>query len=115
MTARIRLPRVLFETVNTKASHEVDGATVREAFSALFEVEPGLRHHIVDETGTTRPHVSVFVDGHQADLDTAVAEGSDIRVLHAVSGGSPASQQHGLGSWIATCECSLPTSSPSGS
>lgn len=87
MTVCVRLPRILSETVNTAASHDVEGATVGESLGGLFEAEPGLRNHIVDETGSVRPHVSVFVDGHQADLSTEVRDGSEIRVLHAVSGG----------------------------
>lgn len=66
---------------------QVEGADVQEALSSLFDVEPGLRHHIVDETGEIRPHVSVFVDAVQANLTTAVQSGSDIRIIHAVSGG----------------------------
>lgn len=87
MTVRVRLPRMLSETVKTDPGHEVDGAKVRDALANLFESVPGLRNHIVDETGSVRPHVSLFVDGVQADLDTALADGSEIRVLHAVSGG----------------------------
>ena len=87
MTARIRLPRMLVETVGTSMSLQVDGDTVEEALGDLFTKVEGLRNHIVDETGSIRPHVSVFVDGQQADLDTTVGEDADIRILHAVSGG----------------------------
>lgn len=88
MTASVRLPRMLSETVKTASTHMVDGSTVSEALNDLFAHVPGLRFHIVDETGAVRPHVSVFVDGSQADLDTELGENSYIRVLHAVSGGS---------------------------
>jgi hypothetical protein len=53
----------------------------------LFRREPGVRNHIVDESGAIRPHVSVFVDGVQAGLDTPVRPDSQVRVLQAVSGG----------------------------
>jgi molybdopterin synthase sulfur carrier subunit len=87
MTVRIKLPRMLSETVNTEQAHETEGVTVTEALDDLFAKVPGLRHHILDESGAVRPHVSVFVDGHQASLATEVGDGADIRVLHAVSGG----------------------------
>ena len=87
MTARIRLPRMLVESVGTETSLEVDGATVEEALGDLFAKAPGLRNHIVDESGSIRHHVSVFVDGWQADLNTTVGKDTDIRILHAVSGG----------------------------
>jgi molybdopterin synthase sulfur carrier subunit len=88
MTAQVRLPRMLSETVRTASEHTVQGSVVAEALTDLFSQVPGLRNHIVDESGSVRPHVSVFVDGVQADIDTEVGEGAEIRVLHAVSGGS---------------------------
>lgn len=87
MTAVIKLPRMLVETVNTEATYEVNGTTVSEVFDDLFVKVPGLSQHLVDERGAIRPHVSVFVDGLQADLETRVGEWSEMRVLHAVSGG----------------------------
>lgn len=88
MSAHIRLPRMLSETVKTEPTHHVEGSTVAEGLADLFDRVPGLRSHILDETGSVRPHVSVFVDGHQAELETDLGEASEIRVLHAVSGGS---------------------------
>ncbi len=79
---------MLIETVGVGQLHDVDGRSVSEAMDDLFEREPGLRNHIVDESGAIRPHVSIFVDGVQADLGTDVGDDSEIRVLHAVSGGS---------------------------
>ena len=87
MTARLRLPGLLSETVRVAPEHQVEGSTVAEALVDLFASAPGLRNHIVDESGAIRPHVSVFVDGVQADLDSEVGDGSELRVLNAVSGG----------------------------
>jgi molybdopterin synthase sulfur carrier subunit len=89
MTAELRLPRLLAEIANTGPAHQVAGSTVAEALDDLFSHLPGLRNHVLGEGGAIRPHVSVFVDGRQADLDTAVGSGARIRILHAVSGGGP--------------------------
>lgn len=78
---------MLSETVNTEQVHRVEGASVAEALDDLFTQVPGLRNHVVDESGHVRPHVSVFVDGAQATLDSVIGDESEIRVLHAVSGG----------------------------
>jgi sulfur-carrier protein len=83
----IRLPRLLSETAGVDMVHRVRGENVREALDDLFVSFPGLGNHILDEKRQVRPHVSVFVDGEQADLHTGVQPGSEIRVLHAVSGG----------------------------
>ena len=87
MSATVRLPRVLASVVGVDLVHEVDGATVGEALRALVASRPALGHHLVDESGALRRHVSVFVDGTQADLDTSVGESAEIHVLQAVSGG----------------------------
>lgn len=87
MSVTIRLPRVLADVANASRLLDADGTTVEESLHNLFETNPGLRNHLLDESGGIRPHVSVFVDGEQGALDTAVNEGSDIVVLQAVSGG----------------------------
>jgi molybdopterin converting factor small subunit len=87
MTAELRLPRLLAEIANAGSTHPVEGSTVTEALEDLFSRLPGLRNHVLDEGSSIRPHVSVFVDGHQADLETGVGDGAEIRILHAVSGG----------------------------
>lgn len=78
---------MLADTANIDVRQSVGGDTVAEALQALFEKSPGLRHHILEEDGAIRPHVSVFVDGSQADLDTSLEGMSELRILHAVSGG----------------------------
>lgn len=87
MSVSLRLPRMLADTAGVERRLAVNGSSVVSVLSALFEAHPGLRNHIVDESGEIRPHVSVFVDGHQASLETDVGENSDIVVLQAVSGG----------------------------
>lgn len=84
---RIRLPRVLSETAGVDLVHEVSGDSVTEVLEDLIGRFPGLSNHILDESRRIRPHVSLFVDGEQADLESAVGPGSEVRVLHAVSGG----------------------------
>lgn len=78
---------MLADTAGVELDHEVVGETVAVALDDLFSRVPGLRNHLIAETGAIRPHVSVFVDGVQAELTTTVGDGSEIRVLHAVSGG----------------------------
>ncbi|HSM44877.1 MAG TPA: MoaD/ThiS family protein [Acidimicrobiia bacterium] len=83
----LMLPRLLSETVRVEPVQEVSGTTVQDALDDLLTRVPGLRAHILDEAAAIRPHVSVFVDGEQAELATEVGPTSEIRVLQAVSGG----------------------------
>lgn len=87
MTAEVRLPRVLTQAVKTGLRHEVAGGDVDQVLHHLFETEPGLRNHIIDESGHIRTHVLVFVNGERADLNTEVPDGASVQVLQAVSGG----------------------------
>jgi sulfur-carrier protein len=66
---------------------DVDAATVDEAFARLDERWPGLRDRLCAEGPTLRPHIHVYVDRERAGLDTALAAGSRIDVIAAISGG----------------------------
>mgnify|MGYP001164600427 CR=1 FL=1 len=87
MTANVRLPRVLTQAVKTGLHHEVTGEDVDQVLRSLFQQEPGLRNHLIDESGLIRTHVLVFVNGERADLTTPVPDGAAVQVLQAVSGG----------------------------
>lgn len=87
MTVRVRLPRILSQAVREGLRHEVTGADVGQVLHGLFDMEPGLRNHLIDEDGEIRTHVLVFVDGERAGLSTPVPDGAEVQVLQAVSGG----------------------------
>ena len=69
----------------------VSGATVAEALVAVFETNPRLRGYVVNEHGSLRKHMNVFVDGTQildrANLTDPVRAESEIYVMQAISGG----------------------------
>ena len=46
-----------------------------------------MRDRLVEPGPRLRQHINIFVDGQPADLATAVADGSVVHVLPAVSGG----------------------------
>lgn len=66
---------------------EVAAATVDELLDELNRKWPGMRDRLADSSPSIRPHISVFVDGDLAALDTGLAEGQDVYVLTAMSGG----------------------------
>jgi len=87
MTVKVRLPRILTQAVRDGLRHEVTGDDVGQVLHGLFEKEPGVRNHLIDEDGRIRTHVLVFVDGERAGLSTPVPDGVEVQVLQAVSGG----------------------------
>jgi len=66
---------------------DLDAATVQEAIERLDERWPGLRDRLCEPGPLLRPHINVFVDRERAALDTALAAGSRVDVIAAISGG----------------------------
>ena len=69
----------------------VEAGTVREALDAVFEGNPRARDYVLDEQGAVRPHMVVFVGGHQIrdrrHLSDPVSRDGEIYVAQALSGG----------------------------
>jgi molybdopterin converting factor small subunit len=86
--ATVLLPRSLLALFpGVEKRNDVQGGTVGELISGLDAAVPGMRDRLVEAGPRLRPHINVFVDGQPADLATAVAPGSVVHVLPAVSGG----------------------------
>jgi molybdopterin synthase sulfur carrier subunit len=94
----VRLPAALRELARGERAVVVelaDPATVSTLLDALAQTLPAVERRIRDETGRQRRHVNVFVgevnirDG--AGLEEALAEGAEVYVIPAVSGGSSVS------------------------
>jgi molybdopterin synthase sulfur carrier subunit len=69
----------------------VEGDTVRKALDAYFTTHPGVRGYVLDDQDAVRKHVVVFLNGHavrdRVALSDAVADGDEIFVFQALSGG----------------------------
>jgi len=70
-----------------RAEHELDGETVVELLRELQARHPEVGGWILDERGTIRRHINVFVNGERAGEATAVGSGDRIEVLPAITGG----------------------------
>lgn len=78
----------LLHTYTRAAEVEGRGATLGEVLRDLDARYPGLRFRIVDEQDRVRPHVRLFVRNEDArDLSTPVAEGDEVHIVPALSGG----------------------------
>lgn len=91
MTVTVRVPTTL-RTLTAGASEvAVEGATVADVLSNLEATHPGFRDRILDEDGSLRRFVNVFVadeDVRFADgLDTTVEPGQTVSIIPAVAGG----------------------------
>ena len=73
------------------AELSVPAATVRAALNQLEQSQSALYRRVCDETGAVRRHLNIFVNtAHIRDLsgiETPLAEGDEVTILPAVSGG----------------------------
>jgi molybdopterin converting factor small subunit len=69
------------------AELELGGATVEELLRGLEHEHPAVSGWILDERGTVRRHISVFVNGERVEQRTAVAASDRVEVLPAITGG----------------------------
>jgi sulfur-carrier protein len=68
---------------------DVEALTVADAIARLDERWPGLRDRLCENgsAASLRKHIHVYVDRERAELDTALAAGSRVDVIAAISGG----------------------------
>ena len=86
--ALIRLHGPLRKLAGERREHELSGATVLELLRALEAAHPPIAGWILDERGSVRRHINVFVNGERGREETAVADGDRVEVLPAITGGA---------------------------
>jgi molybdopterin synthase sulfur carrier subunit len=70
---------------------QVAAGTLRAVLDGVFAVQPALRGYVLDDQEGLRKHVTVFIDGTQIGdrrtLSDPVADGAEVWVMQALSGG----------------------------
>lgn len=70
---------------------EAECVTVKEAVEVIEQNYSGLKDYIVDETGSLRKHVNIFIGNQlikdRVKLQDAIKAGDEIYVMQALSGG----------------------------
>jgi len=94
MVVTFHIPGSLLSlTGGTRSVHlQLSPSSLRQALNALFEVYPGLRDRILNEQGSMREHINLFVDKEDIryleGLDTRLTNEVEVSIVPAVSGGS---------------------------
>jgi sulfur-carrier protein len=91
MAVTVRIPTTLRPAVGGNATVEVEGATVAEVLSSLDQAHPGFSGRLLDEQGSLRRFVNVFVADDDVrflqGLETPVPDGETVAIIPAVAGG----------------------------
>ncbi len=93
MTVNFWIPAPLRPMAGGRSHVDVkpSGGMLRDALEALFAAHPALRHRILTERGEIREHVNVFAGNNEVrstgGLATSLADGMEISILPAISGG----------------------------
>lgn len=91
MSVTVRIPTTLRTLTGGKSEVEVDGSTVAEVMDTLEGVHPGFKDRLIDESGSLRRFVNVFVADDDIrfmeGLATAVPDGETVSIIPAVAGG----------------------------
>jgi sulfur-carrier protein len=74
-----------------RSGDEIDGQTVAEVVTALDRRYPGIAAYLVDERGSLRKHVNIFIGEHlvhdRETLSDPLSENAQIYIMQALSGG----------------------------
>ena len=84
---RVCLREPLRRLAGNSAEHAIEGETVGELLAELERSHPAIDGWILDERGSLRRHLNVFVNGERGEQDTPVEAEDRIDVLPAISGG----------------------------
>ena len=91
MSVSVRIPTILRSYTGGLAEVAAGPGTLREVIAGLDAAYPGLAGRILDETGSLRRFVNVYVGEEDVrfaqGLDTQVPAGADVSVIPAVAGG----------------------------
>ncbi len=74
-----------------KEELHLPGTKVSEIMTHLEKQYPGLTDYLVDEDGSLRKHINIFVDGQlihdRQNLSDSIKENDEILIFQALSGG----------------------------
>lgn len=89
--AKIIIPTPLRKFTDNEVSCTVNGKTVFESIQELTNRFPGIKQHLLDETGNLRSFINVFVGDNDIRLlqkdQTPIDENTVVSIVPAIAGG----------------------------
>jgi len=91
MAVTVRIPTTLRPLSGGVSSVEVEAGALGDVIKALDAAHPGFADRLLDDDGTLRKFVNVFVDDDDVryldGLATNVPDGQTVSIIPAVAGG----------------------------
>ena len=85
---KVQIPTPLRSYTNKRSIIEAGGATVEELLADIERRYPGFRFRIIDEQGSIREHINIFINEKPArNLSAPLQPGDTIHIICALSGG----------------------------
>jgi len=93
MPVTFHIPGALREFTDGRRTVDIEQspATLADALAVLWALYPGVRDRIANEQGQAREHIDIFIGNenvrYTGGLASPLADGSEISIVPAVSGG----------------------------
>ena len=91
MPVTVRIPTILRTYTGGASEVNAEGSTLAEVLDDLERNHSGIKARVLDETGTLRRFVNVYVGNDDVrfldGLETPTPDGASISVIPAVAGG----------------------------
>ncbi len=91
MSVTVRIPTTMRPLTGGEKQVSAESGTLSDVIAALEAAHPGLGERLLDEDGSLRKFVNVFVDDDDVryleGLDTKVGDGITVSIIPAVAGG----------------------------
>ena len=88
---KVRIPTPLRKLTNNEELVEVNPATIGDVITELQTRYPGIKDRLIDETGSIRRFVNVYVNEEDIrfleNQKTALKDGDEISIIPAIAGG----------------------------
>jgi molybdopterin converting factor small subunit len=87
----LQIPGLMKSYVENQTEIPLQGETVAQGLNTLVTRYPAIKTHIMDDKGTVRRHINLFVNQNNIKslngLDTSVLENDKLILLPSISGG----------------------------
>ena len=91
MAQKVRIPTPLRKLTNNEELVEINATTIGDAIAELQSRYPGIKERLLDESGSVRRFVNVYVNEEDIrflqNQQTSLKDGDEISIIPAIAGG----------------------------